>query len=1022
MRTTALVLVCLFTINTAAWAQEPISYISVKDTLAAQSVFKPLTDEGIQDSTELVFELIAGARLLLAGKSVNAVNGILTETYRNSNGARRIIFLEVIPSAEGSVKARFRVIGREDITFEIAYRDTQKSPTPDKKGGDDVNVAAAGLPEIAPVRKLTYENVFQEHDIITLTRLTSLEQESVKNGMSEKVRKARTPHTQPEGDATRVSLVSLHSPQHPAFANPLGIELLAGQLRSTFKDDCKISLMDMYLEGSIDAIVRKIESERPHIVGLSCQLGSLVYADRVIDRIRSSPALKDNLPLIVLGNTMATFSSEALLERYQDVIVVVGEGELAMEGLVKHIRNRMPLQEVPRITYKKDGQIVPPKKEFLPLSHGRRASPVTDLIPQILERGGKIWLMSSLGCPGGCSFCSLRYLRDGKGWDGVDVDLLLEHVNKLYTLGVRELRFADDCFISGDLKRIQKFAQGIIDMKLDVNIEFSTRADSVINKQDTAKQADERRRTLKLLHKAGLREVYLGIESGSDSQLYRYNKLVSVDNNIKALEELNGLGIRVAAGFIMFDPLMTIEEIRKNIEFLEGTGLIFGAKGNFVTNPVNEYRAQEGSPYVKMLLKEGLLGEKDPDYLVYAYRYKYPEVGEIARLCQEYKNATFPVKYCLMNIVSALVMKKNITENTRLLESYLQRMKLFEWEFLKCLVSIYEKDGRDGAEEIKRLQEDFIQQRRAMLEEMLVGLERGGIIEESGLLAKTIEEIGILPRASMETEMQLLIAENRDEKMLLSRSKRYLDAKAPVTNGRVNIHIDLSVIPREGLSQREQDNELVQNMETLARMIAWQGMFGLNVRYIFEHDTDRTYRDRAAEILIERLVSIARLHGIDQQELLLRIGPAHIGSDVIEVRLKNFDNIDKAATLRDREYMVALKDNKEIAGVSIPNYTAATSIGLSMAALRVGKENAAKEEYERTRGRILRIMRSIYKRNNVIENEDDFTEDELELMVTGGSNTKLFYTLMYALPPVAKVSMEAINEYHERMQFLLQAV
>jgi hypothetical protein len=271
-------------------------------------------------------------------------------------------------------------------------------------------------------------------------------------------------------------------------------------------------------------------------------------------------------------------------------------------------------------------------------------------------------------------------------------------------------------------------------------------------------------------------------------------------------------------------------------------------------------------------------------------------------------------------------------------------------------------------------------------------------------------------RSNNSRSTRFLSAENSNEKYLLSKTSRYL-ADYPV-----NIRIDLTTIPRNNLTEEQQTEQLEQNMGTLALLIAHHNKLGLDIRYILEHDTDGIYRDRALEILKLKLVELGAIPGIDANDLLGRIESPHVGKEVIELSLKSLAAIKTMQHIPDNTYYVALKDDLEKTGVPIPNYTAAATMGLSLIALFIAKKKAKeKNEYNELRGNILNVFRSIYKRYAVISEEEKFTADELELMVTGSSDTRLYYTILYALPPIVKAAIEELKKYHESLHLLLQA-
>ena len=65
----------------------------------------------------------------------------------------------------------------------------------------------------------------------------------------------------------------------------------------------------------------------------------------------------------------------------------------------------------------------------------------------------------------------------------------------------------------------------------------------------------------------------MGIEAGVDRILGLYNKLNSSDDNQRAVSLMRKLGITFdASGYIMFDPRMTLDELRQNARHLSRFG------------------------------------------------------------------------------------------------------------------------------------------------------------------------------------------------------------------------------------------------------------------------------------------------------------------------------------------------------------------------------------------------------------------------------------------------------------------
>ncbi|MDD5438873.1 MAG: hypothetical protein PHS37_01645 [Candidatus Omnitrophica bacterium] len=256
-----------------------------------------------------------------------------------------------------------------------------------------------------------------------------------------------------------------------------------------------------------------------------------------------------------------------------------------------------------------------------------------------------------------------------------------------------------------------------------------------------------------------------------------------------------------------------------------------------------------------------------------------------------------------------------------------------------------------------------------------------------------------------------LSAGNREGKNLLAESVKALAGRP------VNMRIDLSCIRSDTLSEQSYEAQVEQNLTTIARLIAAHNAYKLDVRYSLENGPAR-----AVAILKDKLMELGKLPGVDIAELLSRVGALHTGDDAITVSIRDVANLDKGLELGPREYVVGLKDDASIPGVSIPNYTAASSIGLSLAALRILHDKKEPgEEYTLAKKKIFETMSSIYKRYGAIKKAGDFTPDDLDFMVWGCSANKLKYTVLYALGPIAKDAVENLEQYHNAIQGMLQA-
>ena len=271
-----------------------------------------------------------------------------------------------------------------------------------------------------------------------------------------------------------------------------------------------------------------------------------------------------------------------------------GEGESTIEALVKMIRGTVNLDQVPGITYLDGGgKIVETGKSRF----SRRHFPARITTKRIMnELGGIVWAEASRGCDGYCTFCSVKEIHSG-GFDckSFPVESVVDELRELSESGVKIVSYTDDDF-SGDPERALLITEEIIKRKLDIRFTISTRADHVWAEKLPKNAIDvslgeynqRLRYIMRTLYKAGLTRIFIGLESGSSSQLRRYGKQISVNGNYKAIEILREIGIDVVAGFIPIDHIMTLEELQENLKFLRRTGMYLK-----VSNPLSVMRTQE---------------------------------------------------------------------------------------------------------------------------------------------------------------------------------------------------------------------------------------------------------------------------------------------------------------------------------------------------------------------------------------------------------------------------------------------
>lgn len=220
----------------------------------------------------------------------------------------------------------------------------------------------------------------------------------------------------------------------------------------------------------------------------------------------------------------------------------------------------------------------------------------------------------SRGCKNNCTYCILNnidYYLSRKSNINYNV---IYTIKKLFNILKEDtyIQFADENFLEGEnlyehFEKINFLIQELRKFGFTGKIGIDTRLDTIYNVNDSIELKRKRKETIINLANVGLSYVYLGVESFSKSQLERYNKQLNISiysNSTKLLEESN---INYTTGLILWDPMMSLNELKENLAFISKNNL-FGK----VASLFKELRISKKSQY---FLKFGGYFAKERSFL-----------------------------------------------------------------------------------------------------------------------------------------------------------------------------------------------------------------------------------------------------------------------------------------------------------------------------------------------------------------------------------------------------------------------
>ncbi|MFH1786074.1 MAG: radical SAM protein [archaeon] len=267
---------------------------------------------------------------------------------------------------------------------------------------------------------------------------------------------------------------------------------------------------------------------------------------------RTNPACK-----IVLGGHYPTFTYTQLLDGTWCDIVVVGEGFITIKELVSCINAGKSFDEVKGIAYLENNRIVytgrrEPLKDLDVLPF-----PDRQIYPKCKElTDSSILIISSMGCPWGkCTFCSIGAFYNGRHYATRSAKNILDEIESVARVReVKSVHFVTE----GALYQLKSIINEKVKRGLNFKFTLEARIDEILRFKDSISYAK----------KNGLDGFLIGIEVFSDRILKIFNKGLTCDKIISALDYLDDLRIPKLLAFIPFSPWITREEFLYNLRMM----------------------------------------------------------------------------------------------------------------------------------------------------------------------------------------------------------------------------------------------------------------------------------------------------------------------------------------------------------------------------------------------------------------------------------------------------------------------
>jgi len=305
-------------------------------------------------------------------------------------------------------------------------------------------------------------------------------------------------------------------------------------------------------------LLQEIKDFSPNIVAMS------TYASNIYNVLFWANILKTQLPncFILVGGNHASYISEEILKKCPGIdIVVKFEGEIPFKMICEKIYNdNYDFLDVPNITYRLNGIIKQnPQIDLikdlsnLPILNREYFVDKTKKEQDIIHAD----IITARGCPYNCTFCNCNHYWS-KRYRVRLMDSIIEELKQLLKKypNLKSVRIRDESITVNKI-RCKKLCNSIEENGIKLEFHAHSRLDGL----------DEE--VIQNLAKAGVKLVFIGMESGSQRILNILHKGIDISRAKEVISLLRKYGIKFRISFMSETPNEKFKDIRKTMKLIK---------------------------------------------------------------------------------------------------------------------------------------------------------------------------------------------------------------------------------------------------------------------------------------------------------------------------------------------------------------------------------------------------------------------------------------------------------------------
>lgn len=373
------------------------------------------------------------------------------------------------------------------------------------------------------------------------------------------------------------------------YLSPLGLGYIATYLK---KVGLEVLLLDSVKERlGVEDILKQVSEIKPEFVGINVFTQNYELVQYIIEKM----SIKCEC---FVGGQVVKSIYETILDwkTSNKVNIIIGEGELIIPAIVLENCKEKPIEHLDnKFVYKVDSN-----SQYFPEDISKIYLDRSFLKNEIINNhyGEKeAAIITSRGCAYDCAFCGgARGLNKDISIRMKDVESVKHEIAEICDLypDLKSIRILDDLFLRNETS---------ISQAADIFQEFSQlHWRGMVHVLSLIKCLDK----IQLLKNCNCKELFVGIESGSNTIRKRINKLGDISSVISVIRELLIHGIDVKGYFMYGFPDETKEDMEETYKLAcELRNISEKCEGTFRPS-VFQFRPYHGTRLYNEILEKGI--------------------------------------------------------------------------------------------------------------------------------------------------------------------------------------------------------------------------------------------------------------------------------------------------------------------------------------------------------------------------------------------------------------------------------